>query len=446
MRASKSWSFLLVLAALLALAACGRDATPTPAPYVMAEVLEGSVYVRTGPGTGYQVAGQKAKGARLEIVGRNPDGGWWQVCCVRGQPVWIAGRLVKVDGDASGVEVVEDIAPPPTPTPTPEEPEATPTRAGPPTATPIPLMADAALLAGEHGVTILDATGWFLMDHQLGLISERVTDVTLDTEGRLWVAGDAGVSVFNGRMWTNYRLGVFGDSCEELAFDADGGAWVVHSRGASVLSGGQWTHYDGQDLGLGEEYLVARDVVVDAQGSVWVATTSGISVFDGERWAPVGEDSGLITQSAQALAVGPDGRMWVGHGSGVSVYDGGRWINYGAHTDADVKGGPVGVVALAVTAGGSPWAVTWSGEAAHLEGNAWTVYDSSNSGLVGGRGTAIAIDPQGRVWIGTEWHLTVYDGREWISYTPANSGLTPDGVNAIAFSGHGPPDLSQPSE
>jgi hypothetical protein len=92
------------------------------------------VNVRRGPGTAYQIAGQAAGGTRLEIVGKNPAGDWWQVCCVSNQQVWIVGRLVQVEGATANVKVAADIPAPPPPTPTPR-PTATPM---PPAATPTP--------------------------------------------------------------------------------------------------------------------------------------------------------------------------------------------------------------------------------------------------------------------------------------------------------------------
>ena len=99
-------------------------ATPAPTfvptfmlkPVVIVQVDKANV--REGPGTAYRRLGQVTKNTRLEIVGKNPAGDWWQVCCVNGQQVWIIGRLVRVEGDISGVQVAASIPPPPlTPAP-----------------------------------------------------------------------------------------------------------------------------------------------------------------------------------------------------------------------------------------------------------------------------------------------------------------------------------------
>ena len=99
--------------------------TPTSTPKPAIIVQADRVNVREGPGTAYKVVKQVTKGQKLDIVGKNPAGDWWQVCCVNGRQVWIVGRLVQVEGDISGVQVVVSIPPPP-PTPTPR-PTPTPT-------------------------------------------------------------------------------------------------------------------------------------------------------------------------------------------------------------------------------------------------------------------------------------------------------------------------------
>ncbi len=105
--------------------------TPTPTPYIVVE--RPRVNVRTGPGLLYPILGQLLKGTTVPIIGRDPSGKWWYVCCLDGQAAWIAGWVVTAHNDTSRVSVVEHIPPPP-PTPTPR-----PTPPPTPTPTPAPL-------------------------------------------------------------------------------------------------------------------------------------------------------------------------------------------------------------------------------------------------------------------------------------------------------------------
>lgn len=114
--------------------------TPTPEPEARAVVTSPLVNVRAGPGTQYDLAGQVDRGAEFRIVGKNPAGDWWQICCVDDRTVWIAGFLVDATGPVDSVAVASDIpAAPPTPTPAPVvvQPTAPPAPAAP-TATPAP--------------------------------------------------------------------------------------------------------------------------------------------------------------------------------------------------------------------------------------------------------------------------------------------------------------------
>ncbi|MBC8450084.1 MAG: SH3 domain-containing protein [Chloroflexi bacterium] len=109
--------------------------TVTPEP-VFAIVQGDKVNVRKGPGTGYLVVGQLAQNTRLEIVAKNPQGDWWQVCCYQGAEVWIVARLVQTQGSTAAIQVAANIPPPPPATPTPRPRPATPTPQPAPTSDP----------------------------------------------------------------------------------------------------------------------------------------------------------------------------------------------------------------------------------------------------------------------------------------------------------------------
>ena len=90
---------------------------PSPSTSGASVIVHSDVNVREGPGTAYPRLGTVTKGTVLKIVGKNSTGGWWQVCCVTGQRVWISGQLVDVEGNTDGIEVAVNIPSlPPTPT------------------------------------------------------------------------------------------------------------------------------------------------------------------------------------------------------------------------------------------------------------------------------------------------------------------------------------------
>ena len=72
----------------------GPRPLPTPYPIVKSATING----RRGPGATFERIGQAKKGDELMIIGRTPDGAWWQVCCLANQPVWVSADLVEAKG------------------------------------------------------------------------------------------------------------------------------------------------------------------------------------------------------------------------------------------------------------------------------------------------------------------------------------------------------------
>ena len=99
---------------------------PLPTPYAI--VKSATINGRRGPAATFERIGQAKKGDELMIMGRTPDGAWWQVCCMANQPVWVSADLVEAKGPVDTTPVL-------TPAPTPVPP---PPPAPKPTATPAP--------------------------------------------------------------------------------------------------------------------------------------------------------------------------------------------------------------------------------------------------------------------------------------------------------------------
>lgn len=112
--------------------------TITSTPFVVVE--SGLVSLRTGPGVQYPLVAQLGPDLPITIVGKDSaeETGWYQLCCVSQQPVWISAQAVRV---VNGVEevAVAVAQPPPAPTPT-FTPTITPLPS--PTFTPTPYVFD----------------------------------------------------------------------------------------------------------------------------------------------------------------------------------------------------------------------------------------------------------------------------------------------------------------
>lgn len=147
-------------------------ATPVPQPQAVASAQ--GLNVRGGPGTVYPVIGELGQGETATIIGRNPEGSWWQIALANGKEGWVAASLVTTTGPVDAVELAANIpAAPPTATPRPaaSAPPAAPTpRPAAPSGPPFvvsslrvrPLGQDAQQCGGgDHSifVWVVDAAG-----------------------------------------------------------------------------------------------------------------------------------------------------------------------------------------------------------------------------------------------------------------------------------------------
>ena len=109
-----------------------------------------------------------------------------------------------------------------------------------------------------------------------------------------------------------------------------------------------------------------------------------------------------------------------------------EWIVY----DTENSGLPDNYLtpALAIDPQGNIWIGTRSRGLAKFDGENWTVYDTSSSGLPHDEIIDLAIDAQRNIWIGTRGGgLAKFDGEAWTVYDIGNSGLPHDEVGALAI-------------
>jgi uncharacterized protein YraI len=108
---------------------------PAPARAQLTVTGGNGINVRQGPGTSFGVVGNANNGMTFDVIGKNPAGDWYQICCVNGEQGWIFASLTQVT-NAELVAVAQNIpAPPPTNTPAPvvvAPPTNTPEPAAPP--------------------------------------------------------------------------------------------------------------------------------------------------------------------------------------------------------------------------------------------------------------------------------------------------------------------------
>lgn len=301
---------------------------------------------------------------------------------------------------------------------------------------------DQAWMGGFNcGVTLLDNEGqwWGFREESGALSTDQIFGITIDSSGEAWIVDSHGVSTTDGQSWREVGTD-FSGGAEAIAIDdVSGRVWTVDYKRASVYDGNAWTTYSSRDFGESENVDLVKDVAIDPQGRAWVATASSVAVFNGEIWEVWEENAGFTERYfIEAIAAGQDGRIWVGHSNGVLFYDGTGWTDPSPDRMTQVKD-------VAVAPDERVWVATYARGAFAFDGQAWTIYDQSNSGIISDRVRAIAFDNQGRVWLGTTWGLSIFDGANWTNYTMSTSGLAGPCIDTIAVNGNGPV-IPQPTD
>ncbi len=166
-----------------------------------------------------------------------------------------------------------------------------------------------------------------------GKPEESINRVIVDREGLVWVAGNQGLSLFDGSSWHRFgpSEGMKDSNPSGLARDAKGNLWVAYwtAHGLTRLSKkGETWQVTGQVQGPAE--LFQDDIVsmeCDAEGTLWFGTTQGV-----KRWRPDGLEGGPYERygrsqglpgddcTANALFIEPGGDVWVGLSAGIAKF------------------------------------------------------------------------------------------------------------------------------
>lgn len=157
-----------------------------------------------------------------------------------------------------------------------------------------------------------------------GLIDERVHAVTVSSRGNWWMGGLAGLSRKN-------KYGVIESFDEQsglprgLVFDVvestNGRIYVATEAGLALWTGARFRTY-GVDAGLGNAFIFDLEPLAD--GRLAVATTSGIYIFEEGQFATLDED--LSTTAIPRIQEDQNGRLWALDIEGRILYrENGSW-------------------------------------------------------------------------------------------------------------------------
>ncbi|MBI2059992.1 MAG: carboxypeptidase regulatory-like domain-containing protein [Nitrospirae bacterium] len=277
------------------------------------------------------------------------------------------------------------------------------------------LDADGAVwVATDKGVSRFKAGEWKHFRKAEGLPDDDVRSLTLDSEGKLWAATKIGLVKLEGEKFAGLPDTLVDEDVRKLAGDGNGGLWVGTSKGLVYLQKTQVKRMGRSEGLLGE---IVTSLFRDGSGALWVATGpaydpaclcfngGGVNrIESGKISAAQGLKAGLVND----LGVDSRGLLWAATSQGLSLFDGVNWRSI-LPNSADKTAGPLSasVTALAFEPSGKAWVGTDKGLSSTDDPSGKWTHFATKDGLGDVRVTALAVREK-EIWIGTKNGLSVY--------------------------------------
>ena len=326
----------------------------------------------------------------------------------------------------------------PTPSPAPTQP--TPTTTTPvPTATPTPASTSVWFGSFGGGAMHYDGNTWRTYRSRLSpLPNDRVNDIHIAEDGSKWFATEDGLAQLDGSTWRQFDTGTSGFPGDNVT--------SVHVLGNLVWIGtadsgvgihdivkNTWTTLNTENSQIPANSV--RDVLIinEQLNRVWIATSNGAALYNNGQWR-LFDTSVLASLDVTSIGVDTMGNVnvWIGTADqGLSVYDGNTWTDY--HTG---NSGLTNDTIRSITQGpdGRVWIGTEGGVSVYDGSNGtWATFNDITSGLTHNAVFDVAIEASGRAWIATADGASLHDGGRWTPFqTGGQSGITYDALRAVA--------------
>ena len=270
-----------------------------------------------------------------------------------------------------------------------------------------------------------------------GLGSDIVYEILPQNDGSLWVGTESGLFLGerrqSGIQWK--RVAALGSSpAHSLQMDSGGNVWIgTETKGVArldVLAGS--VEWFGENQGLAGK--AAYTVRFDREHRLWVATEAGLfmSLPPYQRFSRVTE---LPATRIWAVAEGTDGTIWAGGAGGLFEYTAGHWTT---KTRADGLSNQE-VLSLGAGENGTMWVgYRYGGGIDRIhpkpDGHGHDVTIEKGVQRPGSDGLVyfLDFDASGRLWVGTERGVDMWDGSRWSHYDTSD-GLAWDDCNLNSF-------------
>ncbi len=229
----------------------------------------------------------------------------------------------------------------------------------------------------------------------------------------------------------NTRNGLAHNFVSTLSEDSRGAVWV------GTWGGGITRFREDEQMTFntsnGLQDLKIWCIYEDVEGNILVGTNeNGLSVFKGERFVSITQDNGLVNNQVWAILQDRSGQFWFGTNGGISIYDPGS--KSFIHLTADSYAIDNQIRYLKEDNRGNLWIGTYgNGTYEYQPGRGRFNYsfriNSYNRQLIV---TAMEIDRENQLWVGTTDGLIYYDiDREQVQLLTQVHGLAGTDISAL---------------
>lgn len=234
-----------------------------------------------------------------------------------------------------------------------------------------------------------------------------VHDLLADGSGRLWVAHEQGLALYDGSRWSSLagKPGVSPGPVMAVMKDREGALWLGRPEGVARLAGdgGVQAFSSREGLAIGPVDVLRQD----RNGLIWAGSSDpkrgGLASFDGTGWRSYGLDDGLSHRSVTCMLETKDGDFWVG--SGFANAGGANRMTatgrFAALTKADGLAGEK-VRCIYEDDKGRLWFCSeYDGVALFSGGKPWRILTTAD-GLAGQEVKKVIQDADGVYWLATD--------------------------------------------
>ena len=224
-----------------------------------------------------------------------------------------------------------------------------------------------------------------------GIPNRVVRAMTLDRNGKLWVAMDRGPIVCLEAGGTHvFTEGLPDSRVSGLADDADGAIWICYGNGGMARMKGDQVTLLGLNLGLGLPPSAICIATRDSKGRVWFGKASTVGIIRNGELVPLLD----VKAPVQGIGARRDGGIWISAGSRLLAFDEDRELQEFARDAPEPAS--IDQKALLEDRSGAIWVGTSASGLFRYANSRWQQVPTSHHSI-----TCLMEDQEGNIWAGT---------------------------------------------